>query len=91
MTKNIDDVARELGVDLPECTCEEVRDHLFELLDREMTTEQMERLRQHAENCSDCTEAAQAERHMREIIRRSCSESAPESLRSKVVSDLSGR
>ena len=86
--KNIDDVARELGADLHECTCEEVRDHLFELLDKEMADEEMGRLRAHADTCPDCTEAAQAEHHMREIIRRSCSESAPDSLRTKVVTDL---
>ncbi|WP_054952504.1 mycothiol system anti-sigma-R factor [Flaviflexus massiliensis] len=87
--KNINDVARELGTSVQEeCTCEEVRDHLFELLDREMTEEQEGRLRAHAENCPTCTEAAEAEKHMREVIRRSCAESAPDSLRAKVVTDL---
>lgn len=89
--KNIDDVARELGADVPECTCEEVRDHLYELLDREMADEQMGRLKAHADTCPECTEAAQAERHMREIIRRSCAEPAPDSLRTKVVTDLTRR
>lgn len=86
--KNIDDVARELGADIPPCTCEEVRDHLFELLDREMEDEEMGRLRAHAESCPECTEAAEAEKHMREIIRRSCSQPAPESLRVRVVTHL---
>ena len=85
---NIDDVARELGAEIPECTCAEVRDHLFELLDRELADEDMGRLRAHAETCPDCTEATEAETHMREIIRRSCSEPAPDSLRAKVVTDL---
>ena len=89
--KNIDDVARELGAEIPECTCEEVRDHLFELLDKEMADEEMGRLKSHADSCPDCTEAADAEKHKREIIRRSCSEAAPASLRTKVVTDLTGR
>ncbi|MGO1400891.1 MAG: mycothiol system anti-sigma-R factor [Flaviflexus sp.] len=83
--KNVDDVARELGADIPECTCEEVRDHLFELLDKEMEEDEMGRLKAHAESCPDCTEATEAEKHMREVIRRSCTESAPESLRAKVT------
>lgn len=89
--KNINDVARELGADLPECTCAEVRDHLFELLDREMADHEIGRLRSHADTCPDCTEAAEAEQHMREIIRRSCAEPAPDSLRAKVVTDLTGQ
>ncbi|AZN29926.1 mycothiol system anti-sigma-R factor [Flaviflexus salsibiostraticola] len=88
---NIDDVARELGAEILPCTCAEVRDHLFELLDREMEDAEMGRLRAHADSCPDCTEAAEAERHMRQIIRRSCQEPAPASLRVRVVTHLTGQ
>ncbi|WP_182354441.1 mycothiol system anti-sigma-R factor [Flaviflexus huanghaiensis] len=86
--KSIDDVARELGAEIAPCTCAEVRNHLFELLDREMEDAEMGRLRAHAESCPECTEATQAEQHMRQIIRRSCHEPAPDSLRVRVVTHL---
>ncbi|MDN6486995.1 MAG: mycothiol system anti-sigma-R factor [Ancrocorticia populi] len=67
-----------------ECTCSEVADHLFELLDAQMPKEQEARLRSHAETCPHCNELAEAEVHVRTIVKRSCCESAPSTLREKI-------
>lgn len=81
---DINEVARQLGAHI-DGTCEEVRAHLFELLDQEMTAEQLKRLGAHVAQCDQCSRAAQAEEHMRDIIRRSCCEEAPSYLRMRVT------
>lgn len=72
-----------------ECTCSEVSDHLFELLDSQMPEEQAARLRAHVQSCPHCNEIAEAETHVREIVKRSCCESAPSTLREKISSQIS--
>ncbi|MCF2705969.1 mycothiol system anti-sigma-R factor [Arcanobacterium haemolyticum] len=71
------------------CGCSEVTDHIFEFIDSQMPKDQEARLRQHIESCPHCTEIAEAETHVREIVKRSCAESAPASLRVKITSFLS--
>ena len=69
--------------------CEEVADHLFELLDAQMPVEAAARLRRHCETCPHCSELAEAEIHVREIVKRSCcTELAPVSLRMRVTNQI---
>ncbi|RTE49008.1 mycothiol system anti-sigma-R factor [Actinobaculum sp. 352] len=70
------------------CSCSEVADHIFELLDSQMPAEQAERLQRHADSCPHCSALAEAEAHVREIVRRSCSESAPATLRMRITSQI---
>ena len=70
------------------CSCEEVYDHLFELLDSQMPLEQAARLRNHMKTCPKCNRLAEAETHVREIVRRSCCESAPSTLRIKITQQI---
>ena len=71
---------------LLEGSCEEVADHLFELLDAQMPLEAAARLRRHCETCPHCSELTEAEIHVPEIVKRSCcAESAPVSLRMRVT------
>ncbi|MFD1716791.1 mycothiol system anti-sigma-R factor [Georgenia deserti] len=70
------------------CSCEELMDHLFEFLDAELDESEEARLRRHAAECPHCTEAADAEVHIRELVKRSCAEVAPSSLRMRVRSQL---
>ncbi|WP_127131787.1 mycothiol system anti-sigma-R factor [Georgenia sp. SYP-B2076] len=72
-----------------QCTCEELLDNLMEFLDSELDEDQEARFRAHAEDCPTCHEAADAEQHIRSIVRRSCAEVAPSSLRLRVESQLS--
>lgn len=71
------------------CRCEELLEHLFEYLDAEMTAAQRARLTSHVEQCPRCHEAADVEQHVRSLIRRSCTEKAPQSLRLRVISQIS--
>ena len=70
------------------CNCEELRDRLYEFLDRELADSDAARLRRHVDECPSCHEAADAEQHIRQLLRRSCTERAPQELRAKVVAQL---
>ncbi len=71
------------------CGCAEVSDYIFELIDAQMPKEQVARMYAHLASCPHCSQIAEAEHHVREIVRRSCCESAPSSLRMKVTAFLS--
>ena len=70
------------------CSCDELRDRLYEFLDRELADSECARLRRHVDECPSCHEAADAEEHIRQLLRRSCAERAPQELRAKVVAQL---
>ncbi len=70
------------------CDCTEALEYLCEYLDAEMPDGQLERLRAHIESCEQCLEALASERSLRVVLRRSCAEVAPESLRLRVMSQL---
>lgn len=70
------------------CSCAELRDHLYEFLDSELDDSERERLDRHVTNCPDCTEAAEAEHHIRMLLRNACAEQAPQGLRARVVAQL---
>jgi len=71
------------------CGCEEAIDRLFEYLDAEVPDADCLRIAAHLAVCAGCHDAAGAEQHVRELIRRSCVEAAPEELRVRVVASLS--
>lgn len=71
-----------------ECNCNEFADRLFELLDSEVDYDVAATLNAHLAGCPDCMHAAEAETHIRSIVRRSCQEAAPDELRMKVYAQL---
>ena len=72
-----------------DCSCAEARAHLEAFLDRECTADLAERLAQHVAACSHCSRLADAETHLREILRSRCAEQAPPELRARVLGRLS--
>ncbi|MDD7384582.1 MAG: zf-HC2 domain-containing protein [Actinomycetaceae bacterium] len=82
-----DDLGRLLDRMQPEnrVTCADVASHLFELLDHEMPGDVEERLLSHVRTCPYCSELADAEVHVRNIMKRACASGpAPEGLVSRV-------
>lgn len=71
-----------------DCGCSDLLGRLFQLLDAELEDPERERLRRHVEMCPDCQHATEAEAHIRALIRRSCVENAPASLRVRVISQI---
>ena len=72
-----------------DCSCAEARAHLEAFLDRECTADLTERLAQHVAACPYCSRIADAETHLREILRSRCAEQAPPGLRARVLGRLS--
>lgn len=71
-----------------DCRCEDFVARLFQLFDAELEEGEITRLHHHIETCPQCHEVADAEQHIRRLIRRSCSERAPESLRTRVITQI---
>ena len=70
------------------CGCAEARQYLCEFLDSEMPATDLDRLRAHIEACEQCLDAVESEQSLRVVLRRSCAEVAPASLRMRVLSEL---
>lgn len=70
------------------CQCEEALDKLEEYLDSEVGNVDAERLRVHLDECGTCLGEAELERRFRALLRRSCTEVAPETLRIRVRSEI---
>jgi len=68
--------------------CSEVYAHLLEYLDSEMTEADATRMRHHLETCSPCLAELSVEEIVRQVVRRSCTERAPEGLRLKVLAQV---
>lgn len=78
------------GQDLdPDCSCSEARAHLEAFLDHECSADLTERLAQHVASCDHCSRLADAETHLRAILRSRCAEEAPPELRARVLGRLS--
>ena len=71
------------------CSCSEARAHLERFLDHECDDDLTTRLAEHVANCEHCSRIADAERHLREILRSRCAEQAPPDLRARVLGRLS--
>ncbi|MFT0847471.1 mycothiol system anti-sigma-R factor [Actinomycetaceae bacterium L2_0104] len=91
--QNIDEIVTQVERKLrdfadSDCSCEELSGHLFEFLDAQMPQEQAARLRRHMETCPHCNRLMEAETHVREMLKRSCCESAPSTLRIKITQQI---
>ncbi|WP_418276245.1 mycothiol system anti-sigma-R factor [Isoptericola jiangsuensis] len=60
--------------------CEHALTHLYEFLDSEMTEADELRMRAHVAHCSPCLAELDMEELVKKLVKRSCSEQAPETL-----------
>lgn len=58
---------------------------LEQLLDGEGASAHEEMLRRHLDQCPECAEEVERVRRMKELVRRSCCEPAPDSLRERIA------
>ena len=72
-----------------DCSCSEARAHLEAFLDHECDGDLSSRLARHVATCEHCSRLADAENHLREILRSRCVEQAPPELRERVIGRLS--
>ncbi|MGH8681895.1 MAG: mycothiol system anti-sigma-R factor [Burkholderiales bacterium] len=65
-------------------TCEEVLEHLFAFLDRELDDKTSAEVEHHLEGCRGCFSRAEFERSLKAHVRDSGESAAPESLRARL-------
>ncbi|MFN2361417.1 MAG: anti-sigma factor [Marinobacter sp.] len=65
-------------------SCEEVIEHLFEYMDRELDGHTSAEIERHLERCHDCFSRADFERRLRERIAASGQQQAPERLHRRI-------
>jgi anti-sigma factor (TIGR02949 family) len=64
--------------------CEEVIEHLFEYLDRELEHVKSTEIERHLEHCRECFSRAEFEKRLRERVRATGEAVAPPRLRQRV-------
>lgn len=71
-----------------DCGCEQAKAELEEYLRNELTRVNSADIREHMENCEDCSGEAHVSKVLTEAVQRACKETAPEQLRSQVLALL---
>jgi mycothiol system anti-sigma-R factor len=68
--------------------CVEIQARLEQFVDRELSTTEAAEVQAHLDACPPCVRMYHFETSMRRLVRRACCESAPESLRDRIVGGL---
>jgi len=66
--------------------CEEVIEHLFAFLDRELDSEASARIDAHLQRCRDCFTRAEFEKRLRARVQEAGEAKAPDALRERIRS-----
>ena len=68
--------------------CSATLKHLYEFLDRELSPEQLRTVQTHLDACPDCADVKDFELMIREKMRSSCAQQAPEQLKARLLQDV---
>lgn len=68
-----------------ELRCEEVLEHLFEYLDRELDAETSSDIEHHLRHCRDCFSRSEFERRLKQRVAETGSAEAPERMRRRLL------
>ncbi len=64
--------------------CEQEINKIYEYLDGAVSKKDVETLKEHLGECTDCTQEHDLELMIRQAIKRSCCEKAPQELKDKI-------
>ena len=70
---------------MTDCGCEKAKHDLEEYLHNELRSDEAADIREHLENCDDCTGEHHIGEVLTEAVQRACKETAPEDLRAQVL------
>ena len=68
--------------------CSSTLKHLYEFLDRELSPEQLRTIQAHLNACPECADVKDFELMVREKMRSSCVQQAPEQLKARLLQDV---
>ena len=69
--------------------CREVLDRVYEYLDGELGSPDLAKIRQHLVECGPCLRQFDLDDAVKALVRRSCSEAAPDQLRLRIMTRIS--
>jgi anti-sigma factor (TIGR02949 family) len=70
--------------------CEDARmERIYEYLDGALSRQDLDDIRTHLETCPECASEYDLECIIRSVVRRSCKEAAPSSLKSSILNRIS--
>jgi anti-sigma factor (TIGR02949 family) len=73
---------------MTDCGCEKARAELEEYLHNELCREDAADIREHMENCPDCSAELKVGITITEVVQRACRENAPDELRTVVLTRI---
>jgi len=73
---------------MTDCGCDKARAELEEYLHRELDVEDVQMVEEHLANCEDCTDEHLVGLTLTLKVRQACKETAPEQLRTAILTDL---
>lgn len=82
--RDVTPVVEPVPHDTPGSACDHALQHLYEYLDSEMTPEDEALMRAHVAHCSPCLAELSVEDLVKQLVKRSCAERAPETLRLRI-------
>lgn len=68
--------------------CSSSLKRLYEFLDRELSPEQLRTVQAHLDACPECADVKDFELMIREKMRSSCAQQAPEQLKARLLQDV---
>lgn len=68
--------------------CSATLKRLYEFLDRELSPEQLRTVQTHLDACPECADVKDFELMIREKMRSSCAQQAPEQLKARLLQDV---
>lgn len=68
--------------------CSATLKRLYEFLDRELSPEQLRTVQTHLDACPDCADVKDFELMIREKMRSSCAQQAPDQLKARLLQDV---
>lgn len=69
--------------------CDDARmQRIYEYLDGALTREDIAEIKAHLEDCPECTEQYDLECVIRTVVKRSCTEAAPENLKNSILDKI---
>ncbi|TQO19093.1 mycothiol system anti-sigma-R factor [Rhodoglobus vestalii] len=74
---------------MTDCGCEKAKEELEEYLDRELNEADFQDVADHLDNCESCSSEHLVVLALKLKVKQACRETAPEELRSAILSKLS--
>lgn len=71
-----------------DCGCDKAKKDLEEYLHNELCSEEAADIRKHMDNCGECANELQVGVVLTEAVKKACNETAPEDLKTEVLTKL---